>query len=169
MARQNRSAWKHRRMQAPSVRSPALLAAWRGSAAWAAALPPWLTTPAKAGIPGRKSSAHIHCQGCPVPQVTGVLADLVKIPSDVGKIPERLQPMPRGVRVAQGVVVDIRIPVQRLRVPRLRHQGVRLQEATERGIIKAGLVIVEAQPRLPPLAGEAAVGGPDPALRQNIP
>jgi hypothetical protein len=43
--------------------------------------------------------------------------------------------MPAGISVAQGVVVDIRIPVQRLRVPGLRHHGVGLQEATQGGVV----------------------------------
>jgi hypothetical protein len=67
-----------------------------------------------------------------------------------------------GVGVAQGVVVDIRIPVQRLRVPRLGHDGIRLEEATQGGVIEARLVIVEPEGSLPPLPGEAAVGGESP-------
>jgi len=67
----------------------------------------------------------------------------------------------RGIGVAQRVAVNIRIPVQRLRIPGLRHQGIRLQAAAQRGIVEPGPVIIQAQPRLPPLAGEAAVVGGD--------
>jgi hypothetical protein len=65
--------------------------------------------------------------------------------------------MPAGVGVAQGVVVDIRIPVQRLRVPGLRHHGVGLQEATQGRVIEARLVVIQPEGRLPPLPGEAAI------------
>ena len=67
--------------------------------------------------------------------------------------------MPAGIGVAQWVVVNIRIPVQRLRVPRLRHQRVGLEEAAQGGVVEAGSVIVEPEGRFPPLAGEAAVVG----------
>jgi hypothetical protein len=67
--------------------------------------------------------------------------------------------VPAGIGVAQGIVVDIRIPVQRLRVPRLGHDGIGLREAAQGGVVEPCSVIVEPEGRLPPLAGEAAVGG----------
>jgi hypothetical protein len=75
--------------------------------------------------------------------------------------------VPAGIGVAQGVVVDIRIPVQRLRVPGLRHDGIRLQETAQGRVIEARPVIIQAQALLPPLAGEAAVGGEEAALSSN--
>jgi hypothetical protein len=45
-----------------------------------------------------------------------------------------------GIGVAQRVVVNIRIPVQRLRVPRLGHDGIRLEEAAQGRVIEAGPV-----------------------------
>ena len=72
--------------------------------------------------------------------------------------------MATGIGVAQRVVVDIRIPVQRLGIPRLGHQRVGLEEATQGRIVEPSPVIIQAQPRLPPLAGEAAVGGEEAGL-----
>jgi hypothetical protein len=73
-----------------------------------------------------------------------------------------------GIGIPQRVVVDIRIPVQRLRVPRLRHQGVGLEEAAQGGVVEAGVVIIQAQALLPPLAGEAAVGGEEAGLPSKL-
>jgi hypothetical protein len=70
--------------------------------------------------------------------------------------------MPASIHIAQGIVVNIRIPVQRLRVPRLGHDGIRLQEAAQGRVIEARPIVIQAQPRLPPLPGEAAVGGESP-------
>jgi hypothetical protein len=77
--------------------------------------------------------------------------------------------VPAGVGVAQGVVVDIRIPVQRLRVPGLRHQGVGLQEAAQGRVIETRPVVIQARPRLPRLAGIEAVLGEDPILEPKGP
>ena len=57
--------------------------------------------------------------------------------------------------------------IQRLRGPRLGHDGSELQEAAQGGFVEAGLVIVEPEGRLPLLAGEAAVGGEEAALPSN--
>ena len=48
--------------------------------------------------------------------------------------------MTAGIGVAQWVVVNIRIPVQRLRVPGLGHDGIRLEEAAQGRVIEAGPV-----------------------------
>ena len=72
--------------------------------------------------------------------------------------------MPAGVGVPQRVVVNVSIPVKRLWVPWLGHDGIGLQEAAQGGVVEAGLVIVEPEGRLPPLAGEAAVGEEEAAL-----
>ena len=65
--------------------------------------------------------------------------------------------MPAGIGVAQGVVVNVGVTIERLRVPGLRHQGVGLQEAAQGRVIEARPVIIQAQIRLPPLPGEAAI------------
>jgi len=62
---------------------------------------------------------------------------------------------PTRVRVPQRVVVHVRIPVEALRLPRLRHNRIRLDEAGDGGIIPPGAVMVQFQGMFPPLAGEA--------------
>ena len=52
--------------------------------------------------------------------------------------------MPARVRVPHRVVVHVAVPVQALRVARLRHDGVGLDEAGEGGVIVAGVVEVQA-------------------------
>jgi hypothetical protein len=64
--------------------------------------------------------------------------------------------MPTPIDVAQGVVVDIRIPVPRPHIPQLWNQRVGLEEATQGGVVEAGVVIIQAQRPLPPLAMESA-------------
>ena len=63
--------------------------------------------------------------------------------------------MPARVRVPHGVVVHVRIAVQALRVPRLRHDGVRLDEAPYRRVVVARVVVVQLDDPIPPLAREA--------------
>ena len=67
--------------------------------------------------------------------------------------------MPAAILIAQGVVVDIRIPVQGLGVPQLWDQRVGLEEAAQDGVVEPRPVVIQAQRRLPPLAGEAAILG----------
>jgi hypothetical protein len=61
--------------------------------------------------------------------------------------------VPAGVGVFQRIVVNVSIPVQRLRVPGLRHQRIRLQEATQGRVIEARPIVIQARPRPPRLAG----------------
>ena len=63
--------------------------------------------------------------------------------------------MPAGVGVPHRVVAHVRIPVQALRIPRLRHQRVRLDEAPYRRVVVAGVVVVQLDDPIPPLTGEA--------------
>jgi len=72
--------------------------------------------------------------------------------------------MPSIIQIAQRVIVNVGVTIQRLRVPRLGHQGIGLQEAAQGGVVEAGPVIIQAQRPLPPLAGEAAVGEEEAAL-----
>jgi hypothetical protein len=56
------------------------------------------------------------------------------------------------------IIVDIAVPIQRLRIPRLRHDGIRLDEAPYHGIIPPTLVEVQIGVILDALAG-VAIGG----------
>ncbi len=83
--------------------------------------------------------------------------------------------MPTGIRIPEWIVERIRIPIEALRIPRVRHEGIRLQEPSQRGIILPRAVVVEAQGRLLPLAGELvarrrdAGGEVRPTLRRIAP
>jgi len=66
--------------------------------------------------------------------------------------------MPAGIRIPERIVERIRIPIQALRIPWVRHERIRLQEPSQGGIILPRAIVVEAQGRLLPLAGEAPVG-----------
>ncbi len=67
--------------------------------------------------------------------------------------------MPAGIRIPERIVDDVCIPIEALRIPWVRHERIRLQEPSQRGIILPRAVVVEAQAGLLPLAGEAPVGG----------
>ena len=45
--------------------------------------------------------------------------------------------MPARVRVPHRIIAGVAVPVQALGVARLRHDGVRLDEAPERGVVVA--------------------------------
>lgn len=61
--------------------------------------------------------------------------------------------MPTGVAVADGIVQSVGVAVQRLRVPRLRYDGIGLQEAAQCGVVETGAVVVEAEGRFSARAG----------------
>jgi len=67
--------------------------------------------------------------------------------------------MSRRIRIPERIVERVRIPIQALRIPRVRHERIRLQEPSQRGIVRSRAVVVEAQASLLPLAGEAPIGG----------
>ena len=67
--------------------------------------------------------------------------------------------MSRRIRIPQRVSEDVRVPVEALRIPRIGDERIRLQEPSQRGIVRPRAVVVEAQAGLLPLAGEAPVGG----------
>ncbi len=50
--------------------------------------------------------------------------------------------VPCWIRVSERVVVNVRIPVQALGIPRLRHQCIRTDEAAQDGVVVAGTVVV---------------------------
>jgi hypothetical protein len=63
--------------------------------------------------------------------------------------------MPARIRVPHRVIQHIAIPVQRLRIPRLRHNRVRLHEAPQGRIVPSRVVRVQANGSLFPLPGKA--------------
>jgi hypothetical protein len=81
-----------------------------------------------------------------------------------------------GVGVLQWVVVNVRVPVQRLRpqgvpvgrVTGLRYQRVRRDEAAQRGVVVAGAVVQQAKAGLRPLAGEPELVGKGLTFRQEF-
>ena len=67
--------------------------------------------------------------------------------------------MSRRIRIPERIVERVRIPIQALRIRRIGDERIRLQEPSQRGSVRPRAVVVEAQGRLLPLAGEAPVGG----------
>lgn len=74
--------------------------------------------------------------------------------------------MSRGIGVSQWIIEGVAVAVKRLRIARLRHDGIRLDEPAERAIILARAVEVQPaiqpplrrpQPLLEPLPGEAVL------------
>ena len=65
------------------------------------------------------------------------------------------------VRVPRWVVVYVRIAIQRLRIARLGHQGVRLREPPQRWVVPSGVIVVQplgaGQAALVILAGEGLI------------
>jgi len=65
--------------------------------------------------------------------------------------------MPRGVGVLQRVVQHVRVPVQRLRVARLRHHRIRLHKPPQRRVVPSGIVKVQPYCTLFTLPGEGVL------------
>ena len=63
--------------------------------------------------------------------------------------------MPARVGEPHGIVQHIRITIERLRIGRIRHNRVRLDEAADEGIVPSGIVKVQANGRFMILTGEA--------------
>ena len=63
--------------------------------------------------------------------------------------------MPRGVGVFDWIILGIAVPVQTARIPRLRHNRIRLDEAAEHGVVPSAVVPVHAHVVLPALTGVA--------------
>ena len=61
--------------------------------------------------------------------------------------------MSTRIRILEGIVPHIRIPVQTLRVAGTGHERVRADEPANQGIVVARVVIVQAQAVFPTLAG----------------
>ena len=67
--------------------------------------------------------------------------------------------MPTWICIVQRIVVDVRVPIETLRIPGFRHGRVRTDRPPQHGVVPAGAGVVEPQPLLPWLPGEAAAGG----------
>ncbi len=63
--------------------------------------------------------------------------------------------MPARVRIPYRIVAGIAVPVQALGGARVRHDGVRLDEAGEHGVVVAGVVKVQADGVVATLARNA--------------
>ena len=61
------------------------------------------------------------------------------------------------------------ITVQPLRVPRLRHNRIRLDEAPYRRVVVARVVVVQPNDPIPPLAGETVGRGHAPPTAPRLP
>jgi len=74
------------------------------------------------------------------------LGNVVDVVSDEGDVEQGLQPMPTGIVVPYGVVVNIRISIPRLRALALfGDQAVGLGEATQGGVVPSCIVKVQAE------------------------
>ncbi len=62
------------------------------------------------------------------------------------------------IPVAQGVVVHIRIPIQRLWIPCLRHHRIRADETPQPRVVVVGVVVHQAESGLGALAGPCPEG-----------
>ena len=96
---------------------------------------------AHAGQPRQEQPAHIRRQRQPIVPRQPVLVNVPDIVGDECNINRALDPVPRRVGVLQRVVVNIGIPVQRLRVARLRNKAIRRDEPSERRIVVAGMIL----------------------------
>jgi hypothetical protein len=76
--------------------------------------------------------------------------------------------MPRRVRVLQRIVEHIRIPIQRLRVARARHNGIRAHEAPKQRVVITGVVIIQPNPRFLALPGELEISWGATTLRTPL-
>ena len=54
---------------------------------------------------------------------------------------------------------DEGVAIKRLRLPRLRHDGIRADEPPQRRVVVAGPVVVQPRALVQPLAGELVGGG----------
>ena len=53
--------------------------------------------------------------------------------------------MPAGVHIPQRIIADVTVPVQALRGSRVGHNGIRLGEAPDGGVIVSGVAKVQAK------------------------
>ena len=63
------------------------------------------------------------------------------------------------VIVQNRVVSSVSVAIEELGVGGIRHNRIRADEPPQRRVVPAGVIVVQPRPLLPPLPGEAAVGG----------
>jgi len=62
--------------------------------------------------------------------------------------------VPRGIRIPERRIQHVAIPIQTLRIPWTGHNRIRLDEASEGGVVVAGVVKVQAYRAVVALTGE---------------
>ena len=62
--------------------------------------------------------------------------------------------MPAGIGIPHRIIPHVRVAIEVLRVDRVRHDGIRAQEAVNRRRVKSCAVVIDTQARDFPLAGE---------------
>ena len=60
--------------------------------------------------------------------------------------------MASGIIIDQRIIVDISIPVETLRIPRIGHNRIRLDKPSQRRVVPSSAIVVESQPRFCALA-----------------
>jgi len=96
---------------------------------------------AHAGQPRQEQAAHIRRQRQPVVPRQPVLGNVPDIVGDACNINRALDPVPRRVGVLQRVVVNIGIPVEALRVARLRRRQIEAEKPPGRRIIVSAMIL----------------------------
>jgi hypothetical protein len=68
--------------------------------------------------------------------------------------------VPRRIDVPERIPQDIRVPVERLGIPRAGHNRIRAEEASQRGSLESRAIVIQRAERglFAALAGEAIVG-----------
>ena len=94
-----------------------------------------------AGQPRQEQPADIRRQRQPIVPRQPVPGNVPDIVGNACTVNRAFDPMPRRIGVLQRVVVNIGIPVQRLRVAWLRNKAIRRDEPSERRIVVAGMIL----------------------------
>lgn len=104
-----------------------------------------------ASLPSRANPSATHqING----QRSGIEAHLLQyVPLGISIALCRSRLVPTRIRVHDRIVVSVAIPIERLWISRLGHDGIRLDEAAQLRIVPARLVEVEPDVRFLPLSG----------------
>ena len=65
--------------------------------------------------------------------------------------------VPARVRVSQRIVVNVRVPVQRLGIARFRHDAIRLEPPSQGRVIPAGAHLVQPYCTIKPRSGKEPI------------